>query len=65
MVIIHKTETGEYEVVSQDGSGRILHTAPTHAAAWRWIDRQAGEPISPAEKESEWISDKILNGGSA
>jgi hypothetical protein len=32
------------------------------AEAWRWIDRHQGEPISPAEKKSDWIASKILGG---
>jgi hypothetical protein len=32
----------------------------THAAAWRWIDRQEGEPVSKNEDTAEWISEKWL-----
>lgn len=34
----------------------------TSADAWRWVDRHEGEPISPAEKTTEWIVGKILGG---
>ena len=30
----------------------------TMADAWRWIDRRRGEPISRAEKVSEWLGDQ-------
>lgn len=33
----------------------------TNAQAWRWIDRQEGEPISRAEDVADWVSHKILN----
>lgn len=35
----------------------------TNCEAWRWIDRFTGQPISPAEKKSEWIAAKIIGGG--
>lgn len=37
----------------------------THAEAWRRIDRHQGEPISTAEKRSDWITSKILGGSAA
>ena len=30
----------------------------TNAEAWRWIDRQMGQPISPREKVAQWLFDK-------
>jgi hypothetical protein len=27
----------------------------SHAAAWRWIDRHEGQPISRSEKVSDWL----------
>ena len=30
----------------------------SNAAAWRWIDRQSGEPISRKEAVSAWIMSK-------
>lgn len=58
---------GEYRVCATTGlvgTGSIL-AGPfeTQAEAWRWIDRHSGEPISPAEKKSDWIVGKILGGG--
>ncbi len=34
----------------------------TSAEAWRRVDRLEGSPISPAEKRSDYIADKILKG---
>jgi hypothetical protein len=49
-VIVNQTDTGEYEVVAQDGTNRRLAGPfPSHAAAWRWIDRQSGEPVRDME----------------
>ena len=40
------TETREgWSVVA---AGVVLRTFETNAAAWRWIDRQEGSPISPS-----------------
>ncbi len=38
---------------------------PTMSEGWRWIDRHAGEPLSPAEKKSDWVTSKILGGSAA
>jgi hypothetical protein len=35
----------------------------SHSAAWRWVDRQEGSPISRSEHVAEWIWNKIANGG--
>lgn len=37
----------------------------TMSEAWRWIDRHEGDPISPAEKKSDWVTSQILGGSSA
>jgi hypothetical protein len=45
-----------------DGFGRVLADGfKSNASAWRWIDRQAGDPISRAEGVSEWIWSKNLD----
>jgi hypothetical protein len=44
---------GGWDVV--DASGRVLAIFLTNAAAWRWIDRRAGSPISRAEVVADWI----------
>jgi hypothetical protein len=41
-----------------DPNGIVLASFPTNAAAWRWIDRHEGEPISRGEAVSEWIWSK-------
>jgi hypothetical protein len=51
------TETrGGWSVVA---CGVILQTFATHAQAWRWIDRQRGEPISDSENISDWVARKV------
>ncbi|ASY69739.1 hypothetical protein [Sinorhizobium fredii] len=35
---------------------------PSNAAAWRWIDRHEGQPISRSEKTAEWMFDKSAGG---
>jgi hypothetical protein len=40
----------------------VVYPFKTMAEAWRWIDRHEGEPISPAEKKTDWIVGKILGG---
>jgi hypothetical protein len=39
-------------------AGVVLRTFETNAAAWRWIDRQEGDPISRSEVVSDWIAAK-------
>jgi hypothetical protein len=52
---------GLYYAVANDGTvlGRAFQN---HAAAWRWIDRQEGEPISRAEHVEEWKWGKTQDG---
>jgi hypothetical protein len=33
----------------------------SNAAAWRWIDRQEGQPISRAESVAEWVWQKMAD----
>lgn len=60
-----------YSVIHRDGAwhicirGDILATEgpfTTSAEAWRRVDRLEGSPISPAEKRSDYVVDKILKG---
>jgi hypothetical protein len=45
-----------------DGNGRLLADGfRSNAAAWRWIDRQEGEPISRAESVAEWVWQKMAD----
>lgn len=46
-----------------DGGETLAGPFPTNAEAWRALDRMEGEPISPAEKRADWISNKILSAG--
>lgn len=48
-----------------DGVSILAGPFPTSAEAWRAADRLEGEPISPAEKRADWISNKILSAGPA
>ncbi|RWH32460.1 hypothetical protein [Mesorhizobium sp.] len=48
---------------SPNGSRKLAGPFPTHGEAWRALDRMEGEPISPAEKRADWISNKILSSG--
>lgn len=63
-MIVQANPDGTYSVIAQDGTGRILHTTPTNAAAWRWIDRQQGEAISKSEQRGDWIAYRALVGES-
>lgn len=56
-----RTPDGRWTVVS--GPEVLAGPFDTSAQAWRWLDRHEGEPISPAEKKSEWIVGKFLAGG--
>ncbi len=37
--------------------GDVMIAGPfqTNGEAWRWIDRQSGEPINRAQSVSEWV----------
>ncbi|AZO23847.1 hypothetical protein EJ070_26305 [Mesorhizobium sp. M1E.F.Ca.ET.045.02.1.1] len=60
MMTVIKTEGG-FAVVA---AGEMLAGPfPTNAEAWRVLDRLEGQPISPAEKRADWISNKILAAG--
>jgi hypothetical protein len=55
-------------VVERDGvhfvvaAGEII-AGPfvSNAAAWRWLDRRTGEPISRAEHVAEWLWRKMID----
>ncbi|WP_313522261.1 hypothetical protein [Shinella sp.] len=43
--------------------GRLLAGPfPTNADAWRWIDRNEGQPISKAEERGDWVFAKTAGG---
>lgn len=48
-----KGEDGPWGVRNEDGE-LLVKNLEDNASAWRWIDRQEGEPISPAQKRSEY-----------
>lgn len=43
-------------------TGEQIHAGPftSNSEAWRWIDRHEGDPISRAEKTSDWVTEQIL-----
>jgi hypothetical protein len=40
--------------VVTDGHDLVAGPFETNALAWRWIDRQTGDFVSPREKRSQW-----------
>jgi hypothetical protein len=42
--------------VEADGK-RIAGPFPTNSAAWRWLDRYQGDPVSRSEQTEEWLCD--------
>lgn len=56
-------QTGDGHVVlDPDGVTRAGPFA-TNDEAWRALDRLVGEPISPAEKRTDWMVARYLNEG--
>jgi hypothetical protein len=49
---------GVHHVADDDGKV-IAGPFESNAAAWRWIDRRSGEPISRKEATSSWFMSKI------
>lgn len=43
-----------------DDSGRVQGRFSTSAAAWRHVDRAESQPISPAEKRTDYVVGKII-----
>lgn len=64
-MIVKLTDAGDYFVIAENNGQTLAGPFPSHAAAWRWIDRQSGQPISRAEQTADWIAHKILTGGDA
>lgn len=44
------------------GAERIAGPFKTNGEAWRWIDRQEGEPVSRSEKTTEWVFGQMAKG---
>lgn len=63
MTVVQASDGGGWVVVSRGET--LAGPFPTNAEAWRAADRLEGSPISPAEKRSDWISNKILSKGPA
>ncbi len=54
--------SGKWAVV--DASGAVLaDDFASNAEAWRWIERRTGEPVSAAEKRSQFGTDRFLLSG--
>lgn len=45
-----------------NGKQDIAGPFKTNSDAWRWLDRQTGEPISRSEKTSEYLFAKMASG---
>jgi len=41
--------------------GNLVKVYPTHALAWKAVDRLEGEPVNPQEKIAHWIEKKSLD----
>ena len=48
-----QTSDGNWSVI--DDNGTILVEGLSNSAAWRWVDRKMGDPVSRSEKVSEWV----------
>jgi hypothetical protein len=52
VVMVEQVDCGYFVI----GDGKpVAGPFATHAQAWRWIDRNEGEPISRSELVSEWF----------
>ena len=50
--------TGNWGII--ENGVLIVSGLRTNADAWRWIDRQIGDPISRSEKVSEFVWDRMV-----
>lgn len=48
-----KEVNGEWFVMA--GQNQLAGPFKSNGEAWRWIDRQNGEPVSQSEKVTEWL----------
>jgi hypothetical protein len=39
-------------------AGTVVADFNSNAAAWRWVDRQQGQPISRSEHVAQWLADR-------
>jgi hypothetical protein len=52
-ISVHQNSDGQWIIII----GRVLEkTFDTNAAAWRFVDRKIGAPISASEAAGDWIS---------
>lgn len=61
-MIVTRTETGWHVM---DGDRVVAGPFATDREAWRWADRHEGEPISPAEKRTDYFVGRMLGGDAA
>lgn len=50
-----RTDDGRWQVVA--GGEVLAGPFETSAEAWRWIDRNTGDPISKGEDRAQWAFD--------
>lgn len=58
---VTRSPDGTWHVV--DGDRVLAGPFATDREAWRWVDRHDGEPISPAEKRTEFFVEQMLRSG--
>ena len=61
-MIIAVLERGVYYAEDETGA-KVAGPFENNAAAWRYIDRLNNEPISIAEKKSDWSWNRGINKG--
>lgn len=62
-MIIKQNPDGTWGVYcGPKGKPDVAGPFKTNAEAWRWMDRQEGEPVSRSEKTSEWVFQKMASG---
>ena len=59
MKVLRNTD-GTWRV--ENGAGETVATGLTNAAAWRWRDKVAGEPLNKSQDTSDWAFSKKANG---
>lgn len=64
MLTVIGNRRGEYRVTDDIGGTGSILAGPfeTSSEAWRWIDRQEGQPVSAAEKRAEWVFEQMAKG---
>lgn len=57
---VSSSEAG-YVVLSDDGR-QLAGPFASNAEAWRALDRLDGDPVSPAEKRTDFATSRLLRG---